>query len=54
VSRFVKVAVLLLAAAVVGSFAGLVWGAAEVLERRPTPATIVPLDSSTSPEPGAR
>jgi hypothetical protein len=37
----VKVAALLVAAAVVGTFAGLVWGAAEVLERREAPTAVL-------------
>ncbi len=48
----VKVAALLVAAAVVGSFAGLVWGAAEVLERREVPTAVLtpaPAGPSSSP-----
>jgi hypothetical protein len=45
----VKVAALLVAAAVVGTFAGLVWGAAEVLERREVPtAVLTPAPSGSS------
>ena len=47
-----KVAALLFAAAVVGMFAGLVWGAAEVLERRETPTAVLtpgPSGSSSVP-----
>ena len=45
----VKVAALLVAAAVVGTFAGLVWGAAEILERREVPtAVLTPVPSSSS------
>ncbi len=49
-----KVAALLLAAAVVGTFAGLVWGAAEILERSETPtAVLTPAPSSSSSVPVA-
>jgi hypothetical protein len=53
VPALVKVAALLVAAAVVGSFAGLVWGAAEVLERRETPATVLTPVPAASPEAGS-
>jgi hypothetical protein len=52
VPPLLKVAVLLFTAAVVGTFAGLVWGAAEVLERRETPTAVLtpaPFGSSSVP-----
>ena len=36
-----KVAALLVAAVVVGTFTGLVWGAAEVLERQEAPVSVL-------------
>ena len=53
-SRVVKIAALLLAAAVVGSFAGMVWGAAEVLERQEAPATVLTPGPGSTPEAGPR
>jgi hypothetical protein len=54
VPLLVKVAALLVSAAVVGTFTGLVWGAAEVLERREVPtAVLTPAPSSTSSVPEA-
>jgi hypothetical protein len=48
-STLVKVTALLLAAAVVGSFTGLVWGAAEVLERREEPTAVLTPAPTGSP-----
>jgi hypothetical protein len=52
VRQVLKVAALLFAVAVVGAFAGLVWGAAEVLERREAPTAVLtpaPAGSSSVP-----
>jgi len=49
VAPLVKVAALLVAAAVVGSFVGLVWGAAEVLEHQGAPAAVLTPGPSGSP-----
>jgi hypothetical protein len=52
VPALLKVAALLVAAAVVGTFTGLVWGAAGVLERREAPTAVLtpaPAGSSSTP-----
>jgi hypothetical protein len=57
VPPLLKVAALLVAAAAVGTFTGLVVGAAEVLEGRETPAAVftpAPSSSSLVPEADGR